>query len=128
VLLRIKQYHDNSSTECWWWQNRVCQSVHASGKTTPLPASVLGCSLSINTKRNTSRTVPETTRLARPTYCVELHIRGTEMIQYIFSRGERFYLKKLQIDYYRVLSACAIFTTTVRFHCNLDDTLQLILC
>jgi len=127
VLLRIKKYRNSRSTECWRWQNRICQSVHASGKTTPLPASVLGCSLSINTKRNTSRTVPETTRLARPTYCFELHIRGAEMIQYIFSRGERFYLKELQIDYYRVLSACALFTTTIRFHWNLEDTLQLIL-
>jgi hypothetical protein len=54
--------------------------------------------------------------------------QGAEMIQYIFSRGERFYLKELQIDYYRVLSACAIFTTTIRFHWNLEDTLQLILC
>lgn len=98
------------------WQNRVCQSVHASGKTTPLPASVLGCSLSINTKRNTSPSFPETTRLVRPTYCVELHIRGAKMIQYIFSRGERFYLKKLQINYYGVLSAFALFTTTIRFH------------
>jgi len=38
------------------------------------------------------------------------------MIQYIFCRGERFYLKELQIDYYRVLSACALLTTTIRFH------------
>lgn len=49
------------------------------------------------------------------------------MIQYIFFRGERFYLKELQINYYRVLSACALFTTTICFHGNLEDNLQLIL-